>query len=91
MTTSSRCTGLIQIEDCYQDELTRDPALEGKMVVKYTISKDGTVRSASIKTTTMNNSNVEECVVGRFLRMQCPKPAVGSIVIVSHPFLFRPR
>ena len=31
---------------------------------------------------------VENCVVGRFMRMQFPSPKGGGIVIVSYPFIF---
>ncbi|MBX2801375.1 MAG: AgmX/PglI C-terminal domain-containing protein [Myxococcales bacterium] len=79
-----------QIKYCYQRELTKNPALGGKVVIKFTIAKDGTVSSASTKTTTMNNSSVEQCIVGRFMRMQFPEPKGGGIVIVSYPFLFSP-
>ena len=79
-----------QIRYCYQRELTKNPALGGKIVIKFVIAKDGTVSSASVKTTTMNNGAVEQCIVGRFMRMQFPEPKGGGIVIVSYPFLFSP-
>ncbi len=79
-----------QIKYCYQRELTKDPSLAGKIVIKFTIAKDGSVSSASTKTSTMNNPSVEQCLVGRFMRMQFPQPKGGGIVIVSYPFLFSP-
>ncbi len=79
-----------QIRYCYQRELTKNPALGGKVVIKFVIAKDGTVSSASVKTTTMNNGAVEQCIVGRFMRMQFPEPKGGGIVIVSYPFIFSP-
>lgn len=79
-----------QIRYCYQRELTKNPALNGKIVIKFVIAKDGTVSSAEPKTTTMNNSAVESCIVGRFMRMQFPEPKGGGIVIVSYPFIFSP-
>lgn len=79
-----------QIKYCYQRELTKNPALGGKIVIKFTIAKDGTVSAASTKSTTMNNASVEQCIVGRFMRMQFPEPKGGGIVIVSYPFLFSP-
>jgi len=79
-----------QIRYCYQRELTKNPALGGKVVIKFTIAKDGTVSAASTKSTTMNNASVESCIVGRFLRMQFPEPKGGGIVIVSYPFIFSP-
>lgn len=79
-----------QIKYCYQRELTKNPSLAGKIVIKFTIAKDGSVSSASRKTSTMGNASVEQCVVGRFMRMQFPQPKGGGIVIVSYPFLFSP-
>jgi hypothetical protein len=79
-----------QIRYCYQRELTKNPALGGKVVIKFTIAKDGTVSQASTKSTTMSNSAVENCIVSRFMRMQFPEPKGGGIVIVSYPFLFSP-
>jgi hypothetical protein len=79
-----------QIRYCYQRELTKNPSLGGKIVIKFTIAKDGTVSSADKKTTTMNNAAVESCIAGRFMRMQFPEPKGGGIVIVSYPFIFSP-
>ncbi|MEZ4235755.1 MAG: AgmX/PglI C-terminal domain-containing protein [Myxococcota bacterium] len=79
-----------QIKYCYQRELTKNPALNGKIVIKFTIAKDGSVSQESTKTSSMKNSSVENCIVGRFMRMQFPEPKGGGIVIVSYPFLFSP-
>jgi len=81
---------IAQIRYCYQRELTKNPTLSGKIVIKFVIAKDGSVSSASKKTSTMHNSAVESCVAGRFLRMQFPQPKGGGIVFVSYPFLFSP-
>lgn len=79
-----------QIRYCYQRELTKNPALGGKITVKFVIAKDGTVSSATTKTSTMNNPAVENCINGRFMRFQFPEPKGGGIVIVSYPFIFSP-
>jgi hypothetical protein len=79
-----------QIRYCYQRELTKNPSLGGKVVIKFTIAKDGSVSQASTKTSTMKNASVENCIVGRFMRMTFPEPKGGGIVIVSYPFLFSP-
>ena len=81
---------MAQIRYCYQRELTKNPAIKGKIVIKFVIAKDGSVSSASKKTSTINNGAVEQCVVGRFMRMQFPEPKGGGIVIVSYPFTFLP-
>ena len=79
---------LPQIRYCYQKELNKNPKLFGKIVVKFVISKEGAVSSASTKSSTMNNPIVEKCINSRFMRMRFPKPKGGGIVIVSYPFVF---
>ena len=79
-----------QIRYCYQRELQKDPRLAGKNVVKFVIDKDGSVSSASTKSSTLGNPALDACLNGRFLRMQFPAPKGGGIVIVSYPFLFSP-
>jgi len=79
-----------QIRYCYQRELTKKPSLGGKIVIKFVIAKDGSVSSASKKSSTMGNGAVEQCIVGRFMRMKFPEPKGGGIVIVSYPFIFSP-
>ena len=81
------------IRYCYQRELRAHPTLAGKIVVKFVIATDGTVSSdfpAKIKSSTMASEAVENCITGRFMRFQFPKPAGGGIVIVSYPFIFAP-
>ena len=79
-----------QIRYCYQRELTNNPNLSGKITVKFVIAKDGTVSSASTKSSTMGSPAVESCINGRFLEFQFPEPKGGGIVIVSYPFIFSP-
>lgn len=78
------------LRHCYQRELSKHPGVSGKVVIKFTIARDGAVSAASVRSTTMHNPSVEECVVGRFWRMRFPEPGAGTIALVSYPFLFRP-
>ena len=77
-----------QIRYCYQRELVKDPTLSGQIVVKFVISSQGDVTKTSIKSSSMDNFEVEACVAGRFNRFSFPEPKGGGIVIVSYPFLF---
>jgi pSer/pThr/pTyr-binding forkhead associated (FHA) protein len=79
-----------QIRYCYQRELQKDPGLGGKLVIKFTIAKDGTVSQASPAENTVGSSAVGECVVQRFRSMQFPEPKGGGVVIVKYPFIFSP-
>ncbi len=79
-----------QIQYCYERELKSDPSLAGRVVVKFVVAKDGSVSSATTKSSTMGSPAVEGCINGRFMRMRFPEPKGGGIVIVSYPFLFSP-
>ncbi len=81
---------LSSIKYCYQRQLPRNPSLSGKVVVRFVIASDGSVSAANPSMTSMNDGAVEQCVSGRFLRMQFPKPAGAGIVVVNYPFLFTP-
>jgi len=81
---------LNQIRYCYQRELTKDPDLAGRVVIKFIVARDGTVSSATVKSSTMGNNAVETCIAGRFMRFMFPEPAGGGIVVVSYPFVFSP-
>ena len=74
------------IKYCYETELMRQPKLGGKVVVSWRIDLDGRVQSARIRTTSMNNTSVEACLVRQIGRWRFPKPA-GTMVDVSYPFL----
>ncbi|MFH1356093.1 MAG: AgmX/PglI C-terminal domain-containing protein [bacterium] len=80
---------LAQIRYCYQKELAKNPNLFGKIVVKFVVANDGSVSSATIKDSTMNNSIVEQCICQRFMRFRFPPPKGDGIVIVSYPFVFK--
>lgn len=77
-----------EIRYCYQRELQRSPGLGGKVVVGFTIANDGTVSRAATKESSVNNTSVESCINGRFMRMQFPE--LGGMAVVSYPFLFSP-
>jgi hypothetical protein len=77
-----------QIRYCYQRELTKNPGIKGKIVVKFVIAADGSVSKASIKSSSMGSASVESCISGRFRRFKFPEPKGGGIVIVSYPFIF---
>jgi hypothetical protein len=78
---------LNSIRYCYQRELQKDADLGGKVVVRFTIAKDGSVSQASTKSSSLGNDAVTSCIEQRFFQMSFPAPKAG-IVIVSYPFLF---
>lgn len=79
-----------QITRCYQDGLTSMPTLGGKLAVKFTIGQDGSVSSATTKSTTLNSPSVEQCVLSVFSAMHFPEPKGGGTVMLTYPLIFTP-
>jgi len=80
---------LSQIRYCYSRELQRKPDLSGKVSIRFTIAKDGSVSQASVKSTSLNSAPAEQCMVQRFYQMTFPEPKGAGIVLVTYPFTFQ--
>jgi len=63
------------IEYCYQRELKRTPDLRGEISVRFTIDTEGKVISAQIVSSSLNNPEVERCVLSRVRRWDDFGPA----------------
>ncbi|MFH1942484.1 MAG: AgmX/PglI C-terminal domain-containing protein [bacterium] len=55
------------IRYCYERELKRNPTLKGKVSVRVTVSPDGSVKEATIVSSTLDNDRVERCILARVL------------------------
>jgi TonB family protein len=78
------------IRTCYLKALQAEPTLRGELAISFTITTDGTVSTASVKTSTLGNAPFEACLVQRFMNMAFPQPQGGGNVTVSYPFTFSP-
>jgi TonB family protein len=76
---------------CYKREVQRQPDLEGKVVVSFMISAQGRVITPSIRSSTLGNSNVENCIKRRLAMWRFPAAQSAASTRVSYPFLFRTR
>ena len=56
------------VQYCYQRELKRNPNLKGKLVVRFSITSQGTVKDVEVISSTLNNRKVERCVSNRIRR-----------------------
>ncbi|MBK9259510.1 MAG: AgmX/PglI C-terminal domain-containing protein [Polyangiaceae bacterium] len=81
---------LNEIKFCYEQGLTRRPDLEGRLVVKFTIGKTGSVVSAIIQDSTLGDRQVEQCIASAVMRWVFPKPAGEGLVVISYPFVLKP-
>ncbi len=76
------------IQSCYSRELQRNKGLGGKVVVKWKIDSSGAVQRPQVRSTTMRNGRVEDCVVREVSRMKFPSPKGGGSATVNFPFIF---
>lgn len=56
------------VQYCYQRELKRNPNLKGKLVVRFSVTPQGTVKNVEVISSTLNNRKVERCVSNRIRR-----------------------
>lgn len=74
---------------CYEDGLRVNPNLEGKVVVRFVIDRQGYVASATDAGSTIPDPQVVDCVVRGYTSLVFPKPD-GGIVTVVYPIIFNP-
>jgi outer membrane biosynthesis protein TonB len=78
-----------QIKHCYDVELRKDPELAGQVTLKFTVSPKGVVNQALVKQTTLNNKEVETCMVSEVKEWIFPEPRGGISVDINYPFKFK--
>ena len=78
-----------QLKYCYDNALTRNPKLTGKVSVRWIIREDGTVASSNVQTTTTGTPDLDKCIAGRVLTWIFPKPKGGGVAVVTYPFVFK--
>jgi len=79
-----------EVKFCYEQELTKRPALAGRIVVQFMIARTGQVLSSVLQSSSMANARVENCTVQAVRRWQFPEPQGGGLVTVSYPFSLTP-
>ena len=77
-----------EVKFCYDQELAKKPALAGRISVQFAISSVGQVFTSVMQSTSMNDAQVENCVVNAVRRWEFPRPMGGGMAIVLYPFSF---
>jgi len=78
-----------EVKYCYEKELTKDPALYGKVTVLFVIDGVGRVGDALVQQSTMGSEPVESCIVTHVRRWAFPAPQGGGTVQVTYPYVFK--
>lgn len=80
-----------QIRGCYEAALTRNPKTKGKVVMSFTISPQGVVKTANVKESSVADGGLEQCIASRIRSWQFPKPeAPVDTDVAAYPFIFNP-
>ena len=67
------------IRACYEKALAKDPTLEGRVTVRFTIGKDGSVTEVRDVALRMKDPEVVSCVQATVKAMTFPQPQGGSV------------
>ena len=73
---------------CYQRGLDQNPALQGRVVSRFVVARDGSVIEASA-TGGLPNEGVKSCIANVLATLAFPRP-VGGVVTVSYPLMLTP-
>ena len=74
---------------CYEQGLQRQPGLQGRVVVHFTIAPTGRVTTANAASS-MGDAAVQGCIAASVRRLKFPEFPEG-LVRVTYPFTFAPR
>ncbi|MEO1270401.1 MAG: AgmX/PglI C-terminal domain-containing protein, partial [Myxococcota bacterium] len=77
-----------EVKYCYEQQLIKNKALAGRVVMKFTISATGRVAGAAPVSNSTGSGAVASCVAGKVRRWVFPQPKGGGIVVVTYPFVF---
>jgi hypothetical protein len=82
-----------QVRYCYEQQLTLNPKLAGKVSLKWQINADGRASATMIDPANPIDSdgmrNVAGCIMKRIETWEFPKPKGGGMAIVTYPWILR--
>jgi hypothetical protein len=74
---------------CYEMGLKRNPKLEGRVAVKFTIDRAGAIKDVGDDGSDLGDAQAVSCVLRGFANLSFPQPE-GGIVTVVYPIIFHP-
>ena len=74
---------------CYETGLRTNPALEGRVEVRFVIDRAGQVSTAQDGSSDLPNDAVRSCIVKSFYALSFPPPENGTVTVV-YPMVLTP-
>jgi hypothetical protein len=78
-----------RFRNCYESGLRTDPALEGRVAVRFVIDRTGQVSVAQDSGSDLPNDGVKSCIVKSFYSLSFPTPDNGTVT-VTYPIALSP-
>ena len=79
-----------EVRHCYNQGLSRDPSLAGRVAIELSITGTGKVGAAVVKETSLADAEVGDCIATAVARWTFPEPKDGANTIVTYPFVLSP-
>jgi hypothetical protein len=75
-----------EVRSCYNAGLTRNPNLDGRVLIQFSIVGNGKVASSVVQENTTKDKQVGDCIAKAVKRWQFPRVGKGGTALVSYPF-----
>jgi hypothetical protein len=79
-----------EIRHCYNQGLVRDPNMQGRVAIQFSIGPTGAVPKAFVSQQSIGDRSVASCMATAVKRWRFPRPPGGGHVIVTYPFVVNP-
>lgn len=77
-----------ELRRCYEDERAKDATLAGRVLVSFTVARDGGVARATTRSTSLRHPPTEACLNERMAQVRFAPLRDGETALVSYPFSF---
>lgn len=79
-----------EVRHCYNEGLVADPKLSGRVVVAFNIGSTGKVMTSVVSESSVDDSNVGNCIARAVRRWTFPRMGTAGNVLVRYPFVLSP-
>ena len=78
---------------CYEKAQENDPDLQGDVVITFTVTPQGRVKSAelNLEKSTLKNEQVGKCAAEEMKKLTFSESSLGMESTMNYPFNFNPR
>lgn len=79
-----------EVRYCYNEGLSEDPELSGRVVIEFDVGEDGTVVESKVASTDLEDDDVPECIAEAAARWRFPRLEGGETTTITYPFVLEP-